>query len=107
MNSLEIFNLDLSSGKNLPKNIYATNVLNCDDNSTFQIIIGHDGYCPSITTDHELSNYSEYLCNLQYELIDNYFKLNKTKKPKTYYSICEIVTNSSGELHHYSKSVNS
>ncbi len=106
MNSLEIFNLDLASGKNLPKNIYATIVLNCDDNSTFQLVIEHDGYCPSTATDCEQSNYMQYLCNLQSELIENYFKINKIRKPKTYYSICEIVTNSSGELHHYSKSVN-
>lgn len=106
MNNLEIFNLDLSTGKDLPKNIYAIKVLNADNNTTFEIAIVHDGYCLKGDNDHDESNLGEYLCNLEYKLIDNYFKTNKIKKPKSYYSICEIVTNDLGELYRYARIAN-
>ena len=106
MSNLEIFNFDLKKVKNdLPKNIYATEILNVDTNEVFKIAIEHNGYCPTICSDHDQSNFAEYLCNLQASLIQAYFKANKIKKPKRYSSICEIVTNSKGELYHYAYSI--
>ncbi len=109
MNNLEIFNLDLSIEKhkrNLPKNIYAIKGLNVDNNETFNIAIEHNGYCPEFENNHDASNFSEYLCNLEDKLINDFFKANKIKKPKEYYHLCEIMTNENGELYRYSKSVN-
>jgi hypothetical protein len=104
MNNLEIFKFDLENIKsNLPKNIYGLKVLNVDKNETFNIAIEHNGYCPKLFDDHEISNFSEYLCNLEYKLVTNYFKTNKIKKPKMWYHLFEIMTNDKGELYHYSR----
>ncbi len=106
MNTLEIFNFDLNKVKSdLPKNVYATEILNIENNEVFKIAIQHNGYCPTICSDHDQSNFSEYLCNLQAYLIQAYFKTNKRKKPKSYSTLSEIVTNSRGELYHYAYSI--
>jgi|GEM_PF-6138082 len=108
METSELLSLNFSLKKyqrNLPKNIYAIRVLNVDKNETFCLAIEHDGYCPHLNTDRDESNFGEYLCNLQSKLIGTYYKANKTKKPKQYYSICEVMTNENGELYRYSKSV--
>ncbi len=107
MNNLEIFNFDLETVKsNLPKNIYAIKVLNVDKKETFNIAIAHNGYCPELYDDHDESNFGEYLCNLEYKLVSDYFKSQNQKMPKQFYSICEIMTNANGELYHYSKAIN-
>ena len=106
MSNLEIFNFDLKKEKkDLPKNIYAFEIFNVDKNETFKIAIQHDGYCPIIDTDRKLSHLFEYLCNLQGCLLTSYFKANKLKEPKSYHQTCEIMTNSKGELYHYSYSI--
>ena len=106
MDTLEIFNFDLKKvTNNLPKNIYATEILNVDTNEIFKIAIQHDGYCPTIYSDRDRSNFAEYLSNIETSLIQSYFKANKIRKPKSYRQLCEIVTNSEGNLYHYSYSV--
>ena len=90
----------------LPLNIYAIKVLNLDENTTFEIAIKHNGYCPNISSEYEESKFSEYLCNLEYTLIDEYYKQNNMKKPKSYYSICEVMTNEKGDLYRFSKTTN-
>jgi len=92
------------NSKNLPKNIYAIKVLDYDTNKTFDLAIEHDGYCPELSSDHILSNFGEYLCNVQYKIIEDYFRLNEVEKPKSYTSICEVVTDENGELYYYSRS---
>lgn len=107
MTNLEIFNFDLEKVKsNLPKNIYAIKVLNLDKNETFNIAIEHNGYCPELYDNHDESNFGEYLCNLEFKLVSDYFKSKKVKMPKKFYSLCEIMTNKNGELYHYSRVVN-
>ena len=104
--STEILNLDFSieqSKKNLPSNIYALKVLNVDENEVFEIAINHNGYCPELNSEREESIFTEYLCNLEYNLIEEYFKYNKIKKPKSYYSLCEVMTDNKGELYRFSK----
>ncbi len=105
-----ILNIDFSLSQNdkcLPKNIYAIKVFNADKKEFFELVINHNGYCPQIITDHEQSNFNEYLCNLEYDTIEEYFKVKKSKKPKVYYSVCEVITNENGELYRYTKSINS
>jgi hypothetical protein len=107
MNNLEIFKFDLENIKsNLPKNIYALKVLNVDKNETFNIAIEHNGYCPKLYDNHDESNFGEYLSNLEYQLVEDYFKMKKIKKPKQWYHLCEIMTNENGELYHYAKTAN-
>ena len=108
MEASQLLSLNLSLKKNqkgLPKNIYAIKVLNVDKNETLCLAIEHDGYCPYIETEREESRFGDYLSNLEYKLIDNYFKLNKIKKPKSYYHLCEVITDSKGKLYRYSKTV--
>lgn len=107
MSNLEIFNYNLDLiDKNLPKNIYGIKVLNVDKNETFNIAIEHIGYCPALYGEREESRFNDYLSNLEYKVIDEYFKTIKKRKPKNYYSVCEIITNEKGELYRYSKSAN-
>jgi hypothetical protein len=108
MNTTHILDLDLSLVKNqqnLPKNIYAIRVLNIDKNETFDIVIEHDGYCPPLSSERDYSLFDEYLSNLEYKLIDDYFKINKQKKPKNYHHLYELMTDNKGNIHSYSKCV--
>jgi hypothetical protein len=95
------FNFDVQK-KNLPTNIYALRILD-DENKHYDIVITHNGYCPNLSTEREQSNYNDYLSNLEYDVVDEFFKSSKIKKPKNYSHIFEIMTNSEGELYHYSK----
>ena len=93
----EILNLNFSieqNKKNLPSNIYALRVLNVDENEIFEVAINHNGHCPELNSEREESIFTEYLCNLEYNLIEEYFKYKKTKTPKSYYSLCEVMTDS-------------
>jgi hypothetical protein len=102
----EILNKNYSldeNTSNLPKNIYAIKVYNVDDDQNFEIAINNNGYCPNLNSEHEESSFIEYLSALEYRLIDEYFKVNKLKKPKEYYTICELMTNGEGDLYRYSK----
>lgn len=108
MNNRDIFSMDLSieaNKTNLPKNLYAIRVLNEDTNEVFDLCIEHDGYLPNISTERERSHFGQYLSNLEYTLIDEYFKQNKIKRPKRCYNIFEVITNEKGHLHSYSKVV--
>jgi hypothetical protein len=96
------FNFEILN-RNLPINIYALRLSDNTKNTTFDIIINHDGYCPIISSERKQSNYNDYLPNLENTIINEYFKINRIKKPKNYSNLFEIVTNSNGELCHYSR----
>jgi hypothetical protein len=107
MNYLESTNFDFDIlGKNLPINIYALRLLDNEKNKTYDIIINHNGYCPNIFTEREQSNYNDYLSNLENEVINEFFRLNKIRKPKIHSNLFEIMTNDKGKLYHYSRIVN-
>lgn len=107
MNYLEKLSFDFNiQNKNLPKNIYALRVLDEDKNKIYDIIINHNGCCPIISNEREQSNYNDYLSNLENEVINEFFKFNKIKKPKNYSNLFEVMTDDKGELYHLSKSVN-
>lgn len=97
-------NCNLTNTK-YPSNVYAIRIKDKNEN-IFDILIKHNGYCPEIKSEREQSRFNDYLSNLENSAIDVYFKINKMKKPKVYSSLVEIVTNSSGQIHHLSKSVN-
>ena len=102
----KILNIDFSLEQNqrhLPINIYAVKVFNVDKNEVFQIAINHNGYCPEINSNNDESKFNDYLCNLEYNLIDNYFNSNEIEKPKSYYTICEVMTDNVGNLYRFSK----
>jgi hypothetical protein len=94
------------ANKNLPVNIYALRLLDNDKNSIYDIIINHDGCCPNTVSERDQSNFNDYLSNLESEVIGEFFKLNKIKKPKNYFHLFELITDSNGELYHFSKLVN-
>lgn len=106
MENIQILNLDFNiANKNLPINIYAIRVFDCENNKTFDLLINHDGTCPNIFTEREQSRYNDYLSNLEYKLIDEFYKTNKIKKPKKYYSKIELMTDSKGNLFHLTRSI--
>jgi hypothetical protein len=90
--------------KNFPKNIYAIKIKDCKEN-TYEIAINHNGYCPDIYSEREQSNYNDYLSNLESSIVTEFFNSIGKKKPKSYYTILEVMTNNKGELYHFSKSV--
>ncbi|MCF6347402.1 MAG: hypothetical protein L3J20_03780 [Flavobacteriaceae bacterium] len=105
--STELLSMDFSLSKNekhLPKNVYAIRVFNVDKKEFFEIAINHNGYCPQINSDYDESKINDYLSNLEYSLVEEYFKISKSKKPKSYYSVYEVMTNEKGDLYRYSKS---
>ena len=107
MKYLKTSNFDFNiQDKNLPINIYALRVLDNEKSKAYDIIINHTGYCPHISSEREQSNYNDYLSNLENEVINEFFKLNKIRKPKNYSNLFEIMTNDKGELYHYSRIVN-
>jgi hypothetical protein len=107
MNNLEIFNVDFNlQNKLLPLNVYALRILDLNKNKIYDISIEHSGYCPDIYTEREQSNYNDYLSNLEKEVVNQFFKSAKIRKPKNYSNLFEVITNGKGELYHYSKVVN-
>ena len=96
-------NLDL---KNIiyPKNIYALRIKDGNEN-IHDIAVEHNGFCPDIFTEIEQSKYNDYLSNLEYSAVQEYFKSIKKRKPKVYISLIEVMTNEKGELYHYAYSV--
>lgn len=88
-----------------PSNIYAVRIKD-ENKNIFDISIQHNGYCPDCYTERDRSRFNDYLSNLQYSAIDEYFKSINIKKPKVYFSEIEIITNSLGEIYHFSRSVN-
>lgn len=83
-----------------PKNIYALRIK--DENETiYDICIEHNGFCPDIHSEREQSNYNDYLANLEYSVVDEYFKSINKRKPKAYSNLIEVVTNDKGELYHH------
>ena len=82
MNNLEIFNVNFNiQNKNLPLNIYALRILDVNKNKIYDISIEHNGYCPNIYTEREQSNYNDYLANLEQEVVNQFFKSAKIRKP--------------------------
>jgi CMP-2-keto-3-deoxyoctulosonic acid synthetase len=107
MNYLETTNFDFNiTGKKLPINIYALRILDNEKSTTYDIIINHNGYCPSISSEREQSNYNDYLSNLENEVVTAFFKLNKIRKPKNHSNLFEIMTDNEGALYHYARTSN-
>ena len=97
-------NFDLKS-INFPKNIYALRI--CDNkNNIYDISISHNGYCPTISTEREQSNFNDYLSNLENTMVTEFFKSIKKRKPTTYSSKIELLTDSDGKIYHLSKVIN-
>lgn len=94
-------NFDLDN-KVYPKNIYAVRIKD-EKGNIYDISLMHNGYCPKINSEREQSNYNDYLSNLEYSVIQEYFKSIKTRKPKRYLNLIELMTNEKGELYHYAK----
>lgn len=104
---LKVSNFDFNiQNKKLPSNIYALRVLDNDNNITYDIVVNHNGFCPNIQSEREQSNYNDYLSNLETSVINEFFKVNKIKKPENYIHLFEIMTNENSELYHYSRSAN-
>lgn len=107
MNYLETRDFDFNAlDRKLPINIYALRILDNEKGETFDIIINHNGYCPNISSEREQSNYNDYLSNLENEVVNEFFKLNKIKKPKNLSNLFEIMSDEEGKLYHYSRRVN-
>lgn len=100
--SLSQFNFDLQKS-DLPKNIYAIQIEDIDNQTKHELIIEHDGYCPPICSDRDQSQLSEYLCNLESSLISQFKKSNLLKNYKL---LLEVMTDKSGELYFISKTSN-
>ncbi len=98
---LSQFNFEAQT-KNLPVNIYGLRILDLDQNKNHDIIISHNGYCPSINTEREQSIYNDYLSNLESTLLNEF---ERTTKIKNYTRLFEVMTNDKGELYHLLKSV--
>ncbi len=96
-------NFDIENVK-YPKNIYAVRISDEMD-TTYDITVQHNGYCPNISTEREQSNYNDYLSNLHNTVIDEFFKTINKQKPKVYSNKLEVITNSKGDLYYLSKSV--
>lgn len=104
----KILDIDFSLDKNstsLPVNIYAIKVHNIDENYYFKIAVEHNSFCPNISSNHEDSNFLEYLSNLESRLIEEYYKSKKQKKPENYTTVLEIITDEKGELYRIAKAV--
>lgn len=97
-------NFDVENAK-FPSNIYAIRL--CDEKGIYyDISVSHNGFCPNITTEREQSIFNDYLSNLEYTVVSEYFKSIKIKKPKTYYTKIEVMTDSQGKIHHLSRLIN-
>ena len=91
-------------GKIYPENIYAVKIKDSTEN-VYEIAVNHDGYCPNIYSEREQSNYNDYLSNLENSVVTEFFKSIGKKKPKSYFTILEVMTNNKGELYHLAKAV--
>jgi len=87
-----------------PKNIYALRMEDGKGN-IYDISVEHNGFCPDIYSEREQSNYNDYLSNLEYSVVQEFFKSIKKRKPKTYSNLIEVMTNERGELYHYTYAV--
>lgn len=108
MEKLQILSLNFSvekNKKNLPINIYAIRLINNKTNEEIDILLNHNGYCPTISSEREQSNYNDYLSNLEYSVINEFCKSKKIKLTDDISCIREVLTNEKGELYHYSRSV--
>lgn len=109
MELVQILSINFSiekNKKNLPINIYALRLLNKKTNEITDIAIQHNGFCPSISSEREQSNYNDYLSNLEYSIINDFSKSKKIRKTNDFSSIGEVMTNQNGELYHYSRLAN-
>lgn len=102
----EILNADFGLRNiSYPKNIYAIRIKD-ERGLIYDISVVHDGYCPEIKSERDQSNYNEYLSNLEYSVINEFFKSIKKRKPKVYSNQIEVITNHNGELYHISRACN-
>lgn len=83
-----------------PKNVYALRIEDSKGN-IYDICVEHNGFCPNIYSERMQSNYNDYISNLEYSVVQEYFKSIKKRKPKEYSNLLEILTNERGELYHY------
>lgn len=106
MENTQLLNFDFNQiNKNLPKNIYGLRIFDVDKNKTYDLVINHLGFCPNIFSERDQSRFNDYLSTLEYQVINDFYKYNKLKKPNSYYSKIEIMTDSNGDLFHLSKSI--
>ncbi|UAM97336.1 hypothetical protein K8354_13545 [Polaribacter litorisediminis] len=104
----KILDINFSLDKNLislPENVYAIKVHNIDSNYYFKIAVKHDSFCPNISSSYEESQFLDYLSNLEYKLIEEYYKSKNKQKPENYSTVLEIITNEKGELYRLAKAV--
>jgi hypothetical protein len=88
-----------------PKNIYALRI--CDEKgNVYNISVSHNGFCPNISTEREQSNFNDYLSNLEYSIISEFFKSTNKRTPKNYNNIIEVMTDENGEIYHLSRAKN-
>lgn len=89
-----------------PKNIFAIRIKD-NQGRVYDISVKHNGYCPDINSEREQSSYNDYLSNLEYSVLNEYFKSINKKTPKEYSNLAEVMTNGKGELYYYSRVANS
>jgi hypothetical protein len=94
-------NFDLSY-TSYPKNIYAVRIKD-DKDVIYDISVEHNGFCPKIYSERDQSTYNDYLSNLEYTVVNEFFKSIKKRRPKVYLNLIEVVTNDKGELYHLSR----
>lgn len=96
-------NFDIENVK-YPKNIYAVRIRD-EMNVVYDISVQHNGYCPPCSTERDRSRLNDYLSNLSYNVVTEFFRTINKKMPKKYYEEIEIMTDSNGDLYHLSKAV--
>lgn len=99
----DILSADFSLKNNsFPKNIYAIRIKD-EKGNLYDIVIQHNGYCPDIQTERDHSRFNDYLSNLEYSTVTEFFKSIKKSKPKVYSTQLEVVTDQTGKLFHLSR----
>ncbi|OWK98096.1 hypothetical protein AP75_07910 [Kaistella haifensis DSM 19056] len=107
MKTIDIFNVDVSNldKTQLPSNIYAIRIKDCNNN-IYDICINHQAELSEINSERDQSRMNDFLSNLEYSVVTEFFKNIKKRKPKSYSNQLEIITNNVGELFHYSRATN-
>lgn len=99
-----IVNLENKNGV-YKKNIYAIRIKD-GERTIYEIIDKHDGYCPPLCNDRDHSLFLEYLCNLEQDVVKNYFTKQNLKIPRSYHNILEVMTDKNGEIYRVTKLAN-
>ncbi|MCU0438942.1 MAG: hypothetical protein MUC49_13670 [Raineya sp.] len=98
MNLIKDFDFNINSDK-LPVNLYALRIQDEKIFKIYEICVKHNGFCPIIETERDQSMYIDYFCNLEWKVVDEFFKTNKLKKPKIYCKLLEVMTDKKGDLY--------